>query len=512
MLKDFRKAGDVLNGRYLVLGILGKGGSSNVYYGKHIGLDMEVAIKEVSAEKLGKISASNEANLLKEIRHPALPNIMDIFDEDAYTYIIREYCRGEDMRKNIHQTGPYSLEKCKFIAEELSSVLEFLHSQSPPLIYRDLKPSNVIIDEKDEIKLIDFGISRKFDEDKKEDTEYMGSRKYAAPEQFGLGQSSPRTDIYSLGMLLYFMYVGEDYCEIEEEEKWLKFRNEKELRLKEAIIKAINFRPEDRQASSTIFLEEAFSNEHTSPSLNEETELLEGPYPPIKIEPQNFKNQLTEKLNHIGKESLRPKEKKQLGFFGLKSGVGVSHIALSTALAASRRGYRTLLSERTSASGYTLLSSFLNGDELGTEDEGSAFKMEGLTIDLNTSNKALPSLLSEDYDIIIFDFGCSHKNLGDFLRLPYKYFILPSAPYAYNKNLELIGELKQYKDMNYIFNLSHSKTRNFVRYLQLNKSAHLYLSYLDCDVEGDETLKLLDFLNIEQQDKKRRGIIGRFLK
>lgn len=523
MLRDFRKAGDVLNGRYLIEGILGKGGSSNVYFGKHIGLDMEVAIKEVSAEKLGKISAANEALLLKEIRHPALPNIMDIFEEDTYTYIIREYCRGEDIRKNILHSGPYSIEKCKLIVQGLSSVLEFLHSQNPPLIYRDLKPSNVIIDEHNNIKLIDFGISRKFDEDKKDDTQYMGSRKYAAPEQFGLGQSSPRTDIYSLGMLLYFLYVGEDYCELDEEERWLKFRNEREVHLKEAIRKAISFRPEDRQESTLHFLGEAFPPEKPEELPSEETELLpEAFIPPLRLSRAESLDDREEAPYVVidtiqNKETRRPilpkiRDKVHMGFFGLKSAVGVSHIALATALACSRRGYRTLLAERALLPGYSLLSSFVNNEDVNEETRLTTLKLDKLRINLANSERNLPSLLSEPYDVIIFDFGSRVNALGDFLRLPYKNLILPSAPYAYNKNFEIIEEMRQYRDVNYIINLANPRTEQLLKWLDLNKAPHLKLGYLDYEVENEETVKLLTFLNFEEMSKKRRGLLGRLLK
>lgn len=522
MLRDFRKAGEVLNARYRIDGVLGKGGSSNVYFGKHLGLDMEVAIKEISAEKLGKISAANEALLLKEIRHPALPNIMDIFDEDGYTYIIREYCRGEDIRKNIHQSGPYSLDKCKLIVKHLSSVLNYLHSQEPALIYRDLKPSNVIIDEKSNIKLIDFGISRKFDQEKKDDTQYMGSRKYAAPEQFGLGQSSPKTDIYSLGMLLYFMYTGEDYCDLEEDEKWLKFRSAKEVQLKSAIIKSISFRPEERQNNTKEFMEEAFGPEPESTELSEDTELLEQAIRPSlrlsSTEPELIREDYSlsrpSEFNRTssGGPERNKRERVQLGFFGLKSGVGVSHLALSAALSYSRRGYKTILCERSKNSAHSLLSAFINGEDIDEEVGREDIKLEKLRIVLSTSNNSLPSLLSEDYDLILFDFGSGQSALGDFLRLPNKYLVLPSAPYAFNRNLDLIREMGKYRDLHYIFNLSTHKTESVVKWLRLHKLPHLNLGFLDYDKEGDETGRLLDFLEPKCMNGRRRSFIGRLLK
>lgn len=503
---DRKSTGELLSGRYLIEGMLGKGGSSNVYYGRHLGLDMAVAIKEVSAKKLGKINASNEALLLKDMKHPALPNIIDIFEEGAYTYIIREYCRGEDIRKNIDHSGPYDFEKCKRIARALSSVLEFMHSQEPALIYRDLKPSNVIIDEDDSIKLIDFGISRKFDQNKKDDTQYMGSRKYAAPEQFGLGQSSPKTDIYSLGMLLYFLYTGEDYIDLEEEDKWLKFRNDKELRLKQAILKAISYKPGDRQESTIEFLEEAFGENGEEEHLGEETEYLYQ----TQSRPKASKTEEPAYVREPGTIPIR--EKMQLGFFGMKNSVGVSHIALTAALISARKGFKTLLCDRTEDRGLALLSTFINNEEIGEEVEDKEFRYEKLKVKLYDAEDKLPKLLAEDYDVIVFDFGSGQSSLGDFLRLPYKYLILPSQPYAYNKNSELIWELKQYRDIKYIFNLANSQTGDLIKWLNLNKYPHIKLAYVDYQREEEELHKLADFLNLDHITKKRRGFMGRILK
>lgn len=500
MLEQIRENGEILNERYIVKDIIGRGGSSNVYYAIHIALDMPVAIKEVSAEKLGKVSAANEALVLKEIKHPALPVIMDIFEEGSYTYIVREYCKGVDVRKRVDEQGPFSLKESEGIARNLASALSFMHSQNPALIYRDLKPSNVIIDENNDLKLIDFGISRKFDENKSDDTQYIGSRKYAAPEQFGLGQSTTRTDIYALGMFLYFIYTGDDYCDLEEEEKWLKFRNYEELKLKKAILKAISFRPDDRQESVDELIEEAFEDDKYR-FENAKTEKL-----------PNSDDKLIGVKNEDYDHNVGARPRAQIAFYGLKSSVGVSHIALLSALAAAKKGFNTILCERGTLGGYDKYGNFINGEDVNESSDETEIRLGKLRLILQGSNKNLADLISEDYDLLILDFGSSQRAMGDFLRSQNKYFVLPSSPFALNQNLSRINEMKKYKDMNFIFNLAGKKTSALIKWLGLEKRKCIKLGYIDTELQDDSSDNLLLKIGLERYKTKKKSILGRLAK
>lgn len=209
--------GTLIQERYEVLELLGKGGMSKVYLVLDLKLEKKWAAKEIirpenrEEENLYIESAMTEADTMKRLDHPALPRIVDVVEERNAIYIIMDYIEGESLEM-ILKKG-VSLEKDKVLkwAKELCEVLDYLHGQEPPVIYRDMKPGNIMVSHNGNIKLIDFGSVREYKIQGEEDTVCLGTRGYAAPEQFGgKGQSDVRTDIYSLGMTLYHLLTGEE--------------------------------------------------------------------------------------------------------------------------------------------------------------------------------------------------------------------------------------------------------------------------------------------------------------
>lgn len=194
--------GAVLDGRYEVLRTLGEGGMGRVYLCRSIRLDRLVAIKEFKKE--GKVDLLSEPHILKGLKHEGIPQIYDFFEENTYTYMVEEYIEGETLENYINNRT-LTINEVIAVAGKLCDIIGYLHSFDPPIIYRDLKPSNIIIKPDGSPSLIDFGISRVFKEDSYADTIYMGSMGYAAPEQCGKGQSCKQTDVYGLGAVIYFM-------------------------------------------------------------------------------------------------------------------------------------------------------------------------------------------------------------------------------------------------------------------------------------------------------------------
>lgn len=135
-----------------------------------------------------------------------LPSFMDYFEEQGTSYLIRSYLHGSSFHEYVSRTSSDSLPEDTLIdcALQLCEALDFLHAQTPPIIHRDIKPDNIIIDPDGRFHLIDFGIARFYKKERHCDTENMGSEHFAAPEQFGYAQSDARTDIYSLGALLLY--------------------------------------------------------------------------------------------------------------------------------------------------------------------------------------------------------------------------------------------------------------------------------------------------------------------
>ena len=212
--------GDVIDGKYEILRELGRGGMSIVYLAMDKRLNKQWAIKEFRKDKddenrrVALESLLKEANIMKKLDHPTLPRIVDIIDQDNTIYIVMDYIEGESLNKVLDAYGAQPQDAVIEWAKQLSEVLDYLHTRKPPVIYRDMKPANIMLKPDGTIRLIDFGIAREYKEGSTGDTEIIGTRCYAAPEQFGeKGQTDARTDIYSLGVTLYHLVTGKNPAE-----------------------------------------------------------------------------------------------------------------------------------------------------------------------------------------------------------------------------------------------------------------------------------------------------------
>ena len=203
------ECGQLFDNKYKILRILGQGGMGRVYLAENIKLGTLWAVKEISKKTDSKINFLAEPNILKKLNHPTLPKIFDIMEDDENIYIIVDYIEGTSLDKKLTEAGKFSEGLVIDWAKQLCDALIYLHALMPnPIIYRDMKPSNIVLTCNGNIKLIDFGIAREFKKECESDTIYIGTRGYAAPEQYGAGQTSVRTDIYSLGVTLYHLITG----------------------------------------------------------------------------------------------------------------------------------------------------------------------------------------------------------------------------------------------------------------------------------------------------------------
>lgn len=214
------RLGEIIDGKYEVLREVGRGGMSVVYLAMDKRLNKQWAIKEFRKDKddaskqVALKALLDEANLMKKLDHPTLPRIVDIIDEHHTVYVVMDYIEGESLNRVLDAYGAQPQEAVIEWAKQLSDVLDYLHTQSPPVIYRDMKPANIMLKPDGTVRLIDFGIAREYKEGKEGDTEAIGTRGYAAPEQFGgKGQTDARTDIYSLGVTLYHLVTGKNPAE-----------------------------------------------------------------------------------------------------------------------------------------------------------------------------------------------------------------------------------------------------------------------------------------------------------
>lgn len=199
----------IFNEKYRIECVIGQGGMGIVYKAKHITLGNEWAIKEMTYDS-SQLDLLAEPDILKILDHPALPKITDIVWQNNTVYIIMNYINGKDLKVLLKERGKFTEKEVISFAKQLCEVLRYLHNhKSGPIIYRDMKPDNVMMTGDNKLVLIDFGIARKFKEESKYDTVLGYTKGYAAPEQQNReGQSDGRTDIYSLGVTLYHLITG----------------------------------------------------------------------------------------------------------------------------------------------------------------------------------------------------------------------------------------------------------------------------------------------------------------
>lgn len=249
--------GSLVDGKYKILNKVGQGGMSVVYLAMNEKANKQWAVKEVRKDgvkdfEIVKQGLVAETDILKKLSHPHLPSIIDVIDTEDSFIIIMDYIQGNSLNKALDEYGAQPQEYVIDWAKQLCDVLGYLHTRTPAIIYRDMKPANVMLKPDGNVTLIDFGTAREFKEKNLADTTCLGTIGYAAPEQFGgMGQTDARTDIYCLGATLYHLVTGKNPCEPPYEIRPIREINPAlSTGLERIILKCTQRDPDDRYQSA----------------------------------------------------------------------------------------------------------------------------------------------------------------------------------------------------------------------------------------------------------------------
>lgn len=290
----------ILFGKYVVTGLLGVGANGQVYLARHQILKQDRAIKRISKSVPGSSSFLSEAEFLKSLRHPGIPIIYDIEEDDAYYYIVEEYIRGESLEAYVLHQTTISLNFILQIGRQLCDIMGYLHTLPEPVIYQDLKPEHIIV-YGNQIKIVDFGTASYISIGGNPYQQY-GTARYAAPEKrLGL-PCDERTDIYGIGAVLRFL------------ESFLP--------------------PEERNAHLSGMIDRALAEQkeqrfETAAQLLEQLEELEGNL-------QIRTNKVSEKKKYLCKN---------LAVVGMRAGIGATHVAISYNVYLNTNGVSCLYAE-----------------------------------------------------------------------------------------------------------------------------------------------------------------------
>lgn len=380
---------------------IGCGLSGKVYLAEHIKLKAKRVIKCVNKKQFMYQQFLAEATLLKNLKHPSIPIIYDLEEDEEYLYIIEEYVKGESLRATMLNQKAISREKVIDFTIQICSIIEYLHNIKPfPVLYLDLKPDHIILCS-DCVKIIDFGAAIYME---KEELDYsFGTPCFAAPEQFSSLKLDSKADIYAIGSIIYYMLIGKNPSPSNSQKSLLKELINISADLKKIIVRCMAQNPKDRYESVS-----------------------------------QLKKELTVCLNI--KKSLI------IAIAGSQSRIGVSHVAIGMVSFLNRHGIKTIYEERNNNG----IISYLYGENNMVVEDCGIYHVKDFDA-IPKYNKTI-CIDKEGYDVIVLDFGCYSEMKKEFLSADLKLVVLGTKEWELTYTKDCINALEGV-DVQFVFSM-----------------------------------------------------------
>jgi serine/threonine-protein kinase len=399
--------------KYRIVKLLGRGGTANVYLAEHILLNAFRAIKCISKNHPLYELQRKEAQILKNLKHSCIPIVYDIEEDEDCSYIVEQYLEGLTLKEYISTKGMLRDDIIIHYALQLCDLIHYLHSIENPILYLDLKPDNIIIKD-NTLKLIDFGSAVRLG-DLEEKQIYIGTKGYAAPELYHQIKIDERSDVYSIGMLLYYMATGITIRQNSLGLDHIDGISSCSKQLKKIINRCLRFNPSQRYATVT-----------------------------------HLSNQLSALIQKkpIGRKSG---QSIRIAVAGAQQRIGVTHLSFRLSSYFINQKITCLYKEMNNS---RCVWSMIDRYELLPQKDGE-YQFKGIPM--------LPMEKSSYYDIsryhiLIQDYGVlSKENLKDFSESDIRILILGAKDWEFPYAEQVLEMVAEYKDILYLFNYLDGK-------------------------------------------------------
>ncbi|HHU72359.1 MAG TPA: serine/threonine protein kinase [Clostridiales bacterium] len=394
--------------KYRVIKELGRGGTASVYLAEHIKLNSYRAIKYISNNNPLYDYHIKEAFLLKNLKHSCIPIIYDIEENEYGSYIIEQYIEGITLKEYVMSHRPIS--ECEIISYglQLCDLILYLHLSKRSIIYIDIKPENIMIAD-GTLKLIDFG-SALYQDELHEEQKYMATRGYSAPEVFANKRADERSDVYGIGMMLYYMVTGRYLTNNSKNISNIDLNGPCSKKLKRIINRCLKYNPSQRYGSVTGLSKHLSSLMHKEKNYNDKS--------------------LTLKIALIGSQPR----------------IGVTHLSLQLCRYLSLRWKNIIYEEKNQSN----LISKIKSQYDGLDTHTNILKIKGISMlsqDLITMEDNLENFIR------VQDYGClTEVNLKDFIAADIKIMVLGAKDWELYYSEKALRITEHHEDILYFFN------------------------------------------------------------